>query len=51
MLRHACGLKLVNDGQDTCAIQEWLGHRNIMHTARYTELMSKRFKNFWEQED
>ena len=27
MLRHACGFKLANDGHDTRALQEWLGHR------------------------
>jgi type 1 fimbriae regulatory protein FimB/type 1 fimbriae regulatory protein FimE len=37
MLRHACGYKLANDGQDTRAVQHYLGHRNIQHTARYTE--------------
>jgi len=24
-----------------------LGHRNIQHTVRYTELAPTRFKNFW----
>jgi len=48
MLRHATGYKLANDGQDTRAIQHYLGHRNIQHTARYTELASDRFKNFWQ---
>jgi site-specific recombinase XerD len=38
MLRHACGFKLANDGHDTRALQLWLGHRNIQHTVRYTEL-------------
>lgn len=47
MLRHATGYKLANDGQDTRAIQHYLGHRNIQHTTRYTELASDRFKNFW----
>ena len=47
MLRHACGFKLANDGQDTRAIQHYLGHRNIQHTVRYTELSPERFKNFW----
>lgn len=51
MLRHACGFKLANDGHDTRAIQEWIGHRNIQHTTRYTELTSKRFKDFWQKED
>ncbi len=47
MLRHACGYKLANDGHDTRAIQDWLGHRSIQHTARYTELSQERFKDFW----
>jgi type 1 fimbriae regulatory protein FimB/type 1 fimbriae regulatory protein FimE len=47
MLRHACGYKLANDGHDTRAIQQYLGHRNITHTVRYTELASDRFKEFW----
>jgi type 1 fimbriae regulatory protein FimE len=48
MLRHACGFKLANDGQDTRAIQQYLGHRNITHTVRYTELAPQRFKSFWQ---
>lgn len=47
MLRHAAGYRLVNDGQDTRAIQHYLGHRNITHTVRYTELAADRFKDFW----
>ena len=34
MLRHGCGYKLANDGQDTRAIQHYLGHRSIASTAR-----------------
>jgi type 1 fimbriae regulatory protein FimB/type 1 fimbriae regulatory protein FimE len=47
MLRHACGYKLANDGHDTRAIQHYLGHKNIVHTVRYTELTADRFKGFW----
>ena len=47
MLRHSTGYKLANDGQDTRAIQHYMGHRNIQHTVRYTELSSDRFKGFW----
>src|SRR6516162_8451492 len=47
MLRHACGYALANAGHDTRALQAWLGHRNIQHTVRYTELAPDRFKNFW----
>ena len=35
MLRHGCGYKLANDGQDTRAIQAYLGHRSIQSTVRY----------------
>lgn len=48
MLRHATGFKLANDGQDTRAIQHYMGHKNIQHTVRYTELSSERFKGFWK---
>ena len=51
MLRHACGFALANGKHDTRAIQEWLGHRNIQHTTRYTELTPQRFRDFWERED
>ena len=47
MLRHACGYKLANDGVDTRSLQAYLGHRNIQHTVRYTELSPTRFKDFW----
>ena len=47
MLRHACGYALANKGHDTRALQAWLGHRNIQHTVRYTELSPTRFKDFW----
>src|SRR5215472_12440571 len=47
MLRHATGYKLANDGQDTRAIQQYLGHRNIQHTTRYTDFAPNRFKDFW----
>ena len=48
MLRHACGYKLANDGQDTRSLQAYLGHRNIQHTCRYSELASNRFDGFWK---
>jgi type 1 fimbriae regulatory protein FimE len=47
MLRHSTGYKLANDGQDTRAIQHYLGHRNIQNTTRYAELAPDRFKDFW----
>jgi type 1 fimbriae regulatory protein FimE len=48
MLRHACGFKLANDGVDTRTLQHYLGHRNIQHTVRYTELRSDRFNGLWK---
>jgi len=47
MLRHACGFALANAGHDTRALQAYLGHKNIQHTVRYTELAADRFKKFW----
>lgn len=47
MLRHACGYALANKGHDTRAVQAYLGHKNIQHTVRYTELSPARFKDFW----
>ncbi len=47
MLRHATGYYLANNGQDTRAIQCYLGHRSITHTVRYTALAADRFNNFF----
>jgi site-specific recombinase XerD len=47
MLRHACGYALANRGHDTRALQAYLGHRNIQHTVRYSEMSPTRFKDFW----
>lgn len=47
MLRHACGYKLVNDGHDIRTIQQYLGHKNIQHTVRYTTLSANCFNQFW----
>jgi type 1 fimbriae regulatory protein FimB/type 1 fimbriae regulatory protein FimE len=47
MLRHACGFALANKGHDTRALQAYLGHKNIQHTVRYTELSPDRFRDFW----
>jgi site-specific recombinase XerD len=46
MLRHGCGYVL-DAGHDTRALQAYLGHKNIQHTVRYTELAPDRFKGFW----
>jgi site-specific recombinase XerD len=47
MLRHACGFALANKGHDTRSLQAYLGHKNIQHTVKYTELAPDRFKGFW----
>ena len=47
MFRHACGFQLANQGTDARTLQAYLGHRNIQHTVRYTELSPTRFKNLW----
>jgi type 1 fimbriae regulatory protein FimB/type 1 fimbriae regulatory protein FimE len=47
MLRHSTGYALVQAGHDTRRIQQWLGHRNIAHTVRYTRLSDEPFSDFW----
>ncbi len=47
MLRHAAGYKVAGDGHDTRSIQGYLGHKNIQHTVRYTELSPTKFNDFW----
>lgn len=49
-LRHACGFGLANLGTDTRTLQAFLGHKNIQHTVRYTELSPTRFKNIWRDD-
>jgi integrase len=41
MLRHGCGYALANAGHDTRALQAWLGHKNIQHTARRREFINR----------
>lgn len=47
MLRHACGFGLAERGNDTRLIQDYLGHRNIRHTVRYTAANAARFTTAW----
>jgi type 1 fimbriae regulatory protein FimB len=49
MLRHACGFDLADQGADTRLIQDYLGHRNIQHTVRYTATNPARFEKLWRQ--
>jgi hypothetical protein len=42
MLRRACGYALARPRH-----ADWLGHRSIAHTTRYTQLSAAPFKDFW----
>jgi len=46
MLRHACGYYFANQGKDTRSLQDWLGHKSIQHTVRYTQLSAERFRDW-----
>ena len=48
MLRHGTGYYLANRDVDTRTIQNYLGHKNIQHTVRYTELAPTKFQYFWD---
>lgn len=47
MLRHSCGYYLANKGFSTRLIQDYLGHRDIKHTAHYTRTAANRFEGLW----
>jgi len=47
MLRHACGFALADQGADTRLIQDFLGHRKIEHTVKYTASNPARFERLW----
>lgn len=47
MLRHAAGFALMSKRKDLRTIQEWLGHKSLASTERYTALMTDRFKDIW----
>lgn len=49
VLRHSCGHVLADQGTDTRLLQDWLGHRDIRHTAHYTRTSSKRFEGLWRK--
>jgi type 1 fimbriae regulatory protein FimB len=46
-LRHSCGYALADKGVDLRTIQEWLGHRSIEMTVRYTRISQRRFNGLW----
>jgi site-specific recombinase XerC len=41
------GIRWRMRGQDTKAIRDYLGHRNIQNTQLYTQLSPARFARFW----
>jgi hypothetical protein len=43
MPRHACGFALADQGADTRLIQDYLGHRTIQPTVKYTATNPARF--------
>jgi integrase len=51
LIRTCCGtpagLPLADQGPDTRLIQDYLGHRNIQHTAIYTAANPARFEKLW----
>jgi integrase len=49
MLRHGCGYYLALQNTDTRTIQAYLGHTNIQHTVRYTQLSPEPFKGLWKK--
>jgi type 1 fimbriae regulatory protein FimB len=48
MLLHTCGHLLADAGHDTRRLQLWLGHVDIKHIPRYSELSASPFKDFWK---
>jgi type 1 fimbriae regulatory protein FimE len=48
MLRHACGYHMADKGVDTRRIQDYLGHKSITHTVRYTKLSDKAFEGIFK---
>lgn len=48
MLRHSCGYYLADRGVHLRVIQEYMGHKNIRHTVRYTALSPRKFRRLWD---
>lgn len=47
MLHHSTGYYLANQGHDTRLVQDYLGHKNIAHTVKYTRTAAARFEGLW----
>jgi integrase len=47
MLRHSTRYYLTNRCYDTQLVQDYLGHKNSMHTVGYTRTVAIRFEGLW----
>ena len=45
---HTYGHALADKGADARLIQDYLGHRDLRHTRRYTRTAARRFEGLWE---
>jgi type 1 fimbriae regulatory protein FimB/type 1 fimbriae regulatory protein FimE len=45
---HRMDVALLRPPVDTRSLQHYLGHKNIQHTVRYSELSPERFRDFWK---
>ena len=48
LLRHSCGYYM-NEEKDLRVMQDYLGHRDPKHTARYTRVVGRRFEGLWKR--
>jgi site-specific recombinase XerD len=49
MLRHSYGYYVANKGTDLRTMQDYLGHRDLGHTALFTPVAGHRFEGLWRQ--
>jgi len=49
MLRHSTGYYLASRGYDTRLVQDYLGHKNVAHTLRYTKTGEAHFDGLWHK--
>lgn len=47
MLRHGCGYEILERTGDVRLAQEYLGHKDIKNTTRYTQISTRRFESIW----
>ena len=49
MLRHTCGYLLAEQDEPFRTMQDYLGHREPAHTARYTRISSSKFRGMFRR--